>query len=90
MSQDQIGKNQLQPDPNKTQPLAGPGVITSAVAAGLALLVTLGLDISPATQTQIMTAAAIVAPLLVWLWGRRKVFSPATVHQLLSVKGERQ
>jgi hypothetical protein len=81
--------SQLQPDPNKTQPLAGPGVITSAVAAVLGFLVTLGLDISPETQAQIMTAAAIAAPLLVWLWGRQKVFSPATVHRLLSARGQK-
>lgn len=82
--------SQLQPDPNKTQPLAGPGVITSAVAAGIGLLVTLGMDISPESQAQIMTAAAIVAPLLVWLWGRRKVFSPASVHRLLSARGQQR
>jgi hypothetical protein len=77
----------LQPNPDNKEPLRGPGVIVSGASVVLGLLVTLGFKISPATQVQILTVLATATPLLMWAWGRRKVFSPATVHKMLSARG---
>lgn len=80
----------LQPNPDSTEPLRGPGVIVSAASIALGFLVTLGVHISPAAQVRILTALAAATPLLMWIWGRRKVFSPAMVHKLLAAKGVKQ
>lgn len=72
---------QLNPDPNKSEPLAGPGVLIAALSAVMGLLVTFGLKITPAEQGAILTAVSALAPIALWIWGRRKVFSPATVYQ---------
>ena len=80
----------LQPDPSKSEPLAGVGAVTAAVSAVLGMLVTFGMPLTPAETGSILTAIAAVAPIVVWAWGRRKVFSPAMVHMMLAARKEGQ
>ena len=74
------------PDPNtaSTEPLLSVGTITAVATAVLSLLVLFGLHLSPATQGTILTAIGVIAPVVVALWGRRKVYAPATVARLLA------
>lgn len=69
------------------EPLVSVGTITAVAAAALALLVTFGLHLTADQQTAIIGVISVVAPVVVAVWGRRKVFSPATVARLLAAKG---
>lgn len=83
-------RQSLQPNPDSKEPLGGPGVIVSAASVALGFLVTLGFRIPQATQVQILTVLAAATPLIMWAWGRRRVFSGATVHKLLATRGGEQ
>lgn len=76
------------PDPNtsSTEPLAGVGLLTAAAAALLGVVVAFGVPVTPAERDAILLAIGPVAAVVVWVVGRRKVFSPATVATLLSVR----
>ncbi|MCX4474802.1 hypothetical protein OOK41_31575 [Micromonospora sp. NBC_01655] len=69
-------------DSAATEPLVTVGVLTAAVTAVLALLVAFGLPISDAQQTAILGVVAVLAPLVVSLVGRGRVWSPATVARV--------
>jgi hypothetical protein len=60
------------------------GTITAAATAVIALLVTVGLPISGGQQAAILTAIGVLAPVVVAVWGRRRVYAPATVARLLA------
>lgn len=65
------------------EPLLSVGTITALAAGAIALAVSFGLDLS-AEQTGAITAVVSgLAPLVVALWGRAKVFSPATVRDMV-------
>lgn len=71
------------PDPDSTEPLVTVGSLTAAATALLALLVAIGLDLSADQQSAILGVVAVVAPIVVAVVGRRRVYSPATVARLL-------
>lgn len=73
-----------QPDPNSTNPLISVGTITALASAVLAAAVAFGLDISDDRQAAILAAIGVLAPIVVALWGRRRVYAPATVASLLA------
>jgi hypothetical protein len=77
-------------DPTDTEPLRGVGIITAAVSAAVGLAIAFGAPISPDSRVAIATAVGPVSALVVWLWGRRKVFSPATVHAMITKGGGTQ
>ena len=76
-------ENLYQPDENSEQPLLTVGTITAAGTALLALVASFGLDLSDDQQAAVLAVLAVVAPFIVTLWGRRKVYAPATVARLL-------
>jgi hypothetical protein len=57
----------------KREPLATTGTVTAAVTAVIALVVAFGVDLTTDQQTAILGVAAVIAPLVVALWTRRKV-----------------
>jgi hypothetical protein len=72
------------PDPGAAkEPLVNPTVITAAVAALIALVVAFGVDLTDAQTGAILTFVAVVAPIVVAVWARRKVFSPATARAMV-------
>lgn len=79
----------LSPDPTQTEPLRGVGIITAAVSTVVGIAIAFGAPVSPDGKTAIITAVGPIAALVVWGWGRRKVFSPATVHKMLAKGGDK-
>lgn len=72
------------PGPNApAEPLVTVGSLVAAAVAVLALLVSLGADIDDDRQTAILGVVAVIAPLVVALVGRGKVFSPDSVRRLV-------
>lgn len=72
------------PDPGApAEPLISVGGLTAGAVALLALLVSFGVDLSDEQTTAILAAVAVVAPLLVALIGRTKVFSPYTTGRMV-------
>lgn len=76
------------PDPNtsSTEPLVSVGTVTAAGTAVLSLAVALGLPVDDGQKAVILGFLAFAAPLVVALWGRRRVYSPASVAQLLTTR----
>lgn len=75
------------PDPTSTNPLISVGTITAVGSAVLAAAVAFGLHIGDDQQSAILAVIGVLAPIVVALWGRRKVYAPATVHRLLAARG---
>lgn len=72
------------PTSGSTEPLAVVGLLTAAAAAAIGVLVAFSVPVTPAERDAVLVAIGPVTALVVWLWGRRKVFSPATVSTLLA------
>lgn len=71
------------------EPLLTVGTITAIVTAGLVLLASWGVSISDDRQAAILGVVAVLAPLIVALIGRLKVWSPASVRAaVLKVRAE--
>lgn len=75
-----------QPDPTSAQPLLSVGTITAVGSALIAALVAFGLKISDDQQSAVLAVIGVLAPIVVALWGRRKVYAPATVARLLAAR----
>lgn len=73
----------LNPDPTSREPLISVGGITAVVTALLAAFVAFGLPISDGQQAALLTLVGVLAPIAAALWGRGKVYAPATVAKLL-------
>lgn len=69
------------------EPLVTVGLVTAVGAAILGLATSFGLHLTDAQTSAVTTGLAVVAPLVVALWGRRKVFSPATVRKMILERG---
>lgn len=65
------------------EPLLTVGSVTAFVAAVAALGAAFGLPLSDAQTNAVLGVVAILAPLVVALVGRAKVFSPATVREMV-------
>lgn len=72
---------------SSSEPLLFVGLVIGVVTATLAVLVEAGLDLSPGLQTAVVGLVSALGALVVAIWGRSKVFSPATVSQLLQQAG---
>lgn len=73
-------------DPNENhprEPLWSVGSITAAAAVVLDAAVVWGLPLSHAKETALLAVINVAAPIVVAVWGRRRVFAPATVARLL-------
>lgn len=78
------------PGPNApTEPLITVGSITAVVAGALGAAVAFGLPITDTQQAAVLAVIAVLAPIVVAVWGRAKVFSPATVRSLLATAKRR-
>ena len=73
-----------------TEPLISVGTVTTLAATILALLVTFGIHLSDDTQATLLTLIGILAPIIVTLVGRTKVFSPKTVRTLVTQAATRR
>lgn len=71
------------PNPDSAEPLVSVAAVTAVGAAVVGLLVAFGLDLTDAQQKGILGVLAALAPVVVAAWGRRKVYSPATVARLM-------
>jgi hypothetical protein len=75
------------PPPNApAEPLISVGTITAVVAALVAAGIAFGLHITDDQKGTLLTLVGLVAPLVVDLIGRTKVFSPRTVRAMLISK----
>lgn len=72
------------PDPESREPLAKPATWTALAAAVVAVAVGFGLDIPEPAQASLIGLAAVAGPLAVWVWGRRRAWSGATVADLVT------
>lgn len=70
------------PDAPK-EPLITVGVITAIASALVATLVAFGLKLTGDQQAALLTLVGVVSPLVVALWGRTRVYAPATVRALV-------
>jgi hypothetical protein len=66
-----------------TEPLLNVGAITAMATAVLGLVIALGMPVDDDTQTAILAVVAVVAPIVVALVGRGRVFSPRTVNRMV-------
>lgn len=76
-------QNLYSPDESSTEPLVSVGTITAAATAVVGLLVAFGLDLTDTQRTAILGVVGVLAPVVVAVWGRRRVYAPATVARLL-------
>ncbi len=72
---------------SSSEPLLFIGLVVGVVTALMAVLVEAGLPLSPGLQTAVVGLVSALGALVVAIWGRSKVFSPATVGQLLQQAG---
>jgi hypothetical protein len=68
------------------EPLLAVGTITTAVTALIVLAVAYGAHVSGGQQAAILGFIAAAAPLVTAVWGRFRVWSPATVRAALLAK----
>lgn len=71
------------------EPLVTVGTVTAGASAVIALLVAFAVTLSEVQVTAILGVVAVLAPTVVAVVGRRKVYAPATVKTLLAARGER-
>lgn|SRR4051812_339263 len=69
-----------------SEPLAKVGAVTAFVVAAIALGVAYGLPVSNDQQAAILGIIAPLAAIITAVWGRLKVWSPATVRAALLAK----
>jgi hypothetical protein len=72
---------------SSSEPLLFVGLVVGVVTALLAVLVEAGIELSPGLQTAVVGLVSALGALVVAIWGRSKVFSPATVQSLLAQTG---
>jgi hypothetical protein len=74
------------PNPNtsSTEPLLTVGGAVAVITALLDLAILFGLHMSDAQTAGVLAVVNVLAPFAVALWGRRKVYAPATVSALIA------
>jgi len=75
------------PDPNtsSTEPLLTRTAVVTATSALVDLAVSFGWDLTARQDVALLAVVQlVVAPVVLWLWSRRSVYSPATVARLLA------
>jgi hypothetical protein len=65
------------------EPLVSVGGVTSAASAVIALVVAFGLHLSDTQTGSILGVIAVLAPIVVTVVGRKKVFAPDTVRAMV-------
>lgn len=79
------------PDEQSKEPARKIGAVVSVATAAIGAAVVFGADKEQADSMLALVAVlAAAAPLVASLWIRRKVFSPATVAELLKRQARRQ
>ena len=64
------------------QPLVTVATVTALAAAVLSALVAFGTPLNDGQVQAVLGVIAVAAPVVVAVWGRRLVYSPATVSQI--------
>lgn len=72
----------------KSEPSVIVGTVTAFVTALIGLLVAFGLDITEDQKNAILGMTAVLAPIIAAVIIRGKVFSPATVDQMVPPPGD--
>lgn len=72
----------------KREPLVSVASITAAVGAVLTTLVAFGVDLTEDQQKALTGLVAVLAPLAVALWARRKVTPNESVNETLALQRE--
>lgn len=75
------------PDETSKEPALKAGLVVGFVGAVIATGVAFGLKLTPEQSTALIGLATFAAPVVSAIWTRRKVFSPATVAELLRKYG---
>jgi len=70
-----------------SEPLAKVGGVTAAATAFIALFVAFGAHLTHAQVIAILGVVAVLAPLVTAIWGRLKVWSPATARAAILAAG---
>jgi hypothetical protein len=73
----------IPPSGSPKEPLVKVGGFVGLIVAVFAVAVSFGLKISDDQQSALLGLAAILAPIVTVLWGRLKVWSPASVRAAL-------
>ena len=71
-----------------SEPLAKVGGITALVTAVIALLVSFGLHLTHAQVIAILGVVSVLAPIVTTVWGRLKVWSPASARAAILEAGK--
>jgi hypothetical protein len=76
---------QPMPDPNTAseEPLLTIGTVVAFASAVLGVLVAFGLPLTGDQRTAILSVVGVAAPVVVAIWGRQRVYAPASVAALL-------
>lgn len=72
---------------SSSEPLLFVGLVVAVVTALGAVLVEAGIELSPGLQAAVVGLVSALGALVVAIWGRSKVFSPATVQALIQQTG---
>lgn len=75
--------NEYEPKADSTEPLWSVASLTAIATALIALVTAFGLPLSAEQQAAILGVVAVVAPIVVAVAGRGRVYSGATVARLL-------
>jgi hypothetical protein len=73
-------------DTSAREPLLTVGTVTAVATAMISALVAFGLPLSAGQQAAVLGFVAVAAPIVVAVWGRGKVYAPASVARLLAAK----
>jgi hypothetical protein len=79
------------PDPNtsSTEPLLTRTAVVTGASALIELAVAFGWDLTARQDVALLAIVnLVVAPIVLWVWSRRSVYSPATVARLLAARGK--
>lgn len=72
------------PNPEDREPLRRPATWTALAGALVAVLVGFGLPIPDEAAAALIGLAAVAGPLAVWVWGRRRAWSGASVADVVT------
>jgi len=66
------------------EPLVTVGTVTALAAAVIGTVVAFGVHLNDVQTGAVLTLVGVIAPLVVAIWGRAKVYSPKTVREMMN------
>lgn len=77
------------PDPEDREPLRRPATWTALATAVVTVAAGYGLPVPDDARPGLIAAVAVLGPIVVWYWGRRRAWSGASVADI-ATRPERQ